>query len=282
MPELSLWPIRLAGWAVRCLPNRFHSPRQCLNALMPAVPLLALLCLVLSIVATSHSMAQSADHSQTHALDGQAHHHSHASAGEVQWEGSRQGIAYSEFNHHLAGVFLLLIGLGEVRQALGWTSMAWTRALLPGALTVAGVFLLIWSDHDAWPVGSMTFAQTFGGHDPEVRQHKIYGILALTVGLVEWLRRVGWSDRAVWAAPLPLFAIVGGLMLFEHSHGEHPAARKIVLHHIMMGTMAITAGSSKLISGWRSRQVLVARSHWDLLWATLVVAIGLQLLIYSE
>ncbi len=282
MPEPSSWPIRLAGWAVRCLPKGFLSPIQCLSALTSVVPLLALLCLVLSVVAASHSMAQSADHSQTHALDGQAHHRGHASAGEDQWEGSRQGVAYSEFNHHLAGVFLLLIGLGEVRQALGWTSLAWTRVLLPGALIVAGIFLLIWSDHDAWPVGSMTFAQTFGGHDPEVLQHKIYGILALAVGSVEGLRRVGWSDHAVWAAPLPLFAIVGGMMLFGHSHGEHPAAQKIALHHLMMGTMAITAGSSKLISGWRSRQLIAERSYWELLWACLVVAIGLQLLVYSE
>lgn len=210
MPEPSSWPIRLAGWAVRCLPKGFLSPIQCLSALTSVVPLLALLCLLLSVVAASHSMAQSADHGQTHALGGQAHHHGHPSAGEDQWEGSRQGVAYSEFNHHLAGVFLLLIGLGEVRQALGWTSLAWTRVLLPGALIVAGIFLLIWSDHDAWPVGSMTFVQTFGGLDPEVLQHKVYGILALAVGSVECLRRVGWSDHAVWAAPLPLFAIVGG------------------------------------------------------------------------
>lgn len=282
MPETSLWPIRQTGWAVRFLPKSLFSPIPCLSALLSGVPLLGLLCLLLSVVAAAQSMAQPADHSQPHALDGQTHHHNHASAGEHEWEGSRQGIAYSEFNHHLAGVFLLLIGLGEVRQALGWRFLAWTRALLPGALIIAGVLLLIWSDHDAWPVGSMTVAQTFGGHDPEVLQHKVYGILALVVGTVEWSRRVGWSKHALWAAPLPLFAIVGGLMLFGHSHGDHPAAQKIALHHVMMGTMAITAGSSKLISGWRSRHLLAERSYWDLLWASLVVAIGLQLLIYSE
>ncbi|MBA5869768.1 MAG: hypothetical protein GDA68_07185 [Nitrospira sp. CR2.1] len=282
MPETSLWPIRPAGWAVRFLPKSLFSSIPCLSALLSGVPLLGLLCLLLSVVAASQSMAQPPDHSQPPALDGQAHLHNHPSAGENEWEGSRQGIAYSEFNHHLAGVFLLLIGLGEMRQALGWRFLAWTRALLPGALIIAGVLLLIWSDHDAWPVGSMTVAQTFGGGDPEVLQHKVYGILALAVGIVEWSRRVGWSKHALWAAPLPLFAIVGGLMLFGHSHGDHPAAQKIALHHVMMGTMAITAGSSKLISGWRSRHLLAERSYWDLLWASLVVAIGLQLLIYSE
>ncbi len=249
---------------------------------MSGLPLLGVLCLLAMALGVSHSMAQHADQSQAHTLDAQVPDHNHASAGGNQWEGSRQGVAYSEFNHHLAGVFLLLIGLGEVRQAMGWQSLAWTRVLLPSALIVAGVFLLIWSDHDAWPIGSLSFAQTFGGQDPEVLQHKVYGILALAVGSVEFLRRVGWSGHAVWAAPLPLFAIVGGLMLFSHSHGEHPAAHKIALHHVMMGTMAITAGSSKLISGWRSRQLMEERSYWELLWACLVIAIGLQLLIYSE
>lgn len=282
MPETSFWPIRIVGWAVRFLPKSLLSPRQCVSLLQSGLLLLGLFVLLFSVVAVSHSTAQSADQSPAHVLAEQGTHHSHASSSDHEWEGSRQGVAYSEFNHHLAGVFLLLIGLGEVRQALGWASLAWSRVLLPSALIVAGMFLLIWSDHDAWPVGSMTIAQTFGGDDPEVLQHKVYGILALAVGAVEFARRVGWFDHTLWAAPLPLFAIVGGLMLFAHSHGDHPAAHKIALHHAMMGTMAITAGSSKLISGWRSRQLIAERSYWEIVWACLVVAIGLQLLIYSE
>lgn len=282
MPETSFWPIRAAGWAVRFLPKFLISPIQGLSSLILGLPLLGVLCLLMTALGGSYSLAQHVDQSQGHALAAQAPDHSHASAGENQWEGSRQGVAYSEFNHHIAGVFLLLIGLGEVRQAMGWQSLTWTRALLPSALIVAGIFLLIWSDHDAWPIGSLSFSETFGGRDPEVLQHKMYGILALAVGSVELLRRVGWSGHALWATPLPLFAIVGGLMLFSHSHGDHPAAHKIALHHATMGTMAIVAGSSKFISGWRSRQLSAERSYWELLWACLVVAIGLQLLIYSE
>ena len=128
----------------------------------------------------------------------------------------------------------------------------------------------------------MTFAQTFFGADQEILQHKTYGVLAFAVGAVEFLRRLGWFSHAAWMVPLPLFAIVGGLMLFSHSHGDHPGAQKIALHHAVMGTMAITAGSSKLVSGWRARQLLTERSYWELLWASLVLIIGLQLLIYSE
>lgn len=210
-------------------------------------------------------------------------HQHHPGGGTTpSWEGSVQGIAYSEFNHHLAGVFILLIGLSEVRQALGWPALVWTRFLLPGAFTVGGIFLLIWSDHDSWPIGSLTFGQTFFGGDSEILQHKVYGILAFGVGTIEFLRRLGWFAHAAWTVPLPLFAIVGGLMLFSHSHGDHPAAYKIALHHAVMGTMAITAGSSKLVSGWRAKQMITERSYWELIWASLVLVIGLQLLFYSE
>jgi hypothetical protein len=229
-------------------------------------------------------------------VDGQAggthHHHSAGVTASSTWEGSAQGIAYSETNHHLAGILVLLIGLSELRQAFGLHVLAWARLLLPLALVTAGIFLLIWSDHDAWPIGSLTLAQTLSGQDPEMIQHKTYGVLALAVGAIELLRRLGPMRRSTWAIPLPLFAIVGGLMLFGHSHGDHPAAHKIQLHHTVMGLLAITAGSSKLVSArWRKplqwgrhgdAVPVVPGTWWEFAWAGLILAIGVQLLFYSE
>ena len=178
------------------------------------------------------------------------HDHHEASAVAGGWEGSAQGVAYSEFNHHLAGLFVLLMGCAELNQALHRPSLLWARFLLPAAMLLGCVILLIWSDHEAWPIGSLSFSRTFSGHDPEITQHKIYGLLLFLVGTIEVLRRSGRISDGLWSAPLPLFAIIGGLMLFGHSHGVHPSAQKIAMHHAMMGTMAITAGSSKLLTGW--------------------------------
>lgn len=210
-------------------------------------------------------------------------HQQHGTVGhQTGWEGSVAGIAYSEFNHHLTGILVLIIGLSEVRQALAVPFWAWTRFLLPGALLTSGVFLLIWSDHDAWPIGSLSFMQTFFGSDSEIFQHKSYGLLSVAVGMIELLRRVGQLGHAVWAAPLPAFAIIGGLMLFGHSHGIHPSAGKIAMDHAVMGTMAVTAGSSKLLSDWIHSPSRAQYSKWELLWAMLLTLIGIQLLIYSE
>ena len=156
----------------------------------------------------------------------------------------------SDLNHHLAGLFVLLIGFSEMAQALRSQSLGWARMLLPAALLATATFLLVWSDHEAWPIGPLSFAETFFGNDHEVLQHKIYGLLALSVGLIELYRRLDRVIHVGWLVPLPVFAMIGGLMLFGHSHGAHPAAQKIALHHAVMGTLAVSAGSSKLVSAW--------------------------------
>ncbi|MCS6292253.1 MAG: hypothetical protein H8J66_04195 [Nitrospira sp.] len=208
-------------------------------------------------------------------------HHAFALSPD-SWEGSKAGVAYSELNHHLAGFFVLLIGLSEMAQAMRGRSLGWARMLLPAALLGAAAFLLVWSDHEAWPIGSLSFAETFFGNDHEILQHKTYGLLALAVGLIELYRRLDRVTHVGWLAPLPLFAMIGGLMLFTHSHGAHPSAEKIALHHAVMGTLAVSAGSSRLASAWREVFMGWSRSRWEAIWAGFILLIGLQLLIYSE
>ncbi len=209
-------------------------------------------------------------------------HHHHGASVVSGWEGSAQGVAYSEFNHHLAGLFILLMGGAELSASLRMSSLSWTRLLLPTAMLFGSVLLMVGSDHDAWPTGALSFAQTFSGHDPEIIHHKIYGVLLFSVGTIETLRRVGRISDRRWSPLLPLFAIGGGLMLFGHSHGVHPSAEKIAMHHAILGTMAVTAGFSKLLSNWRCSPSHGLCSRWDWLWAGLILLIGIQLLIYSE
>ena len=225
------------------------------------------------------------------ALHGEAAHemaHDHGASSSTQtagprWEGSLEGIAYSDRNHHVAGILVLLIGLTELRGAFAITFLAWSRLLLPAAMLSAGGLLMIWSDHDAWPIGSLNLGETFSGTDHEILQHKIYGILSLAVGLIELLRRTGRLHHTFWNIPLPAFAVIGGLMLFLHRHGIHPSAQAIALNHAVMGTMAIVAGSCKLISARAASPSNPAGlSRWKLTWVGFILLIGLQLLFYSE
>ncbi len=226
-------------------------------------------------------------------------HQAHGSAGAGQWEGSPEGKAYSEFNHHIAGFFVLLIGLSELRQSLVPLQLLWSRFLLPIAMLGAGLFLMIWSDHAAWPIGPLSLLETLSGNHGEMTQHKIFGVLLLGVGTVELIRRTGESNDTWLKVSLPALAIVGGLMLFMHTHGPHPAAHTIVIHHAIMGALAITAGICKLLADRTGSQAAIpayvgmptggtgifsasACFRWSLAWSSLILVIGLQLLVYSE
>ncbi len=240
-------------------------------------------CLLLVLLVGSTGFAQQPDSSHSRS----AHQHD-APAAVGQWDGSPEGKAYSEFNHHLAGVFVLLIGLSEWRGAMGAATFAWLRFLLPAALLSAGGYLMIWSDHDTWPIGALSFAGTFFSDDYETVQHKLYAILLLGVGAVELFRRMGWARHAAWGSPLPVLAFVGSGMLFLHSHGAHPAAAAIAIHHRIMGTTALLAGICKLaahpfqILGLSGDRIAGTRSGWGLTWSVLVLLIGIELLSYTE
>jgi hypothetical protein len=238
----------------------------------------ALMTLLLAAQAPAQQTAPLSHHSSGAA----AHDRHHQSGLAEAWEGSAKGIAYSESNHHIAGLMVMVMGFAELSHTLRLPSLRWARLLLPAALMLAGMFLMIWSDHEAWPIGSLTFIETFSGGDYEILQHKIYGLLALAVGSIELIRRLRRNGHRAWASPLPLMAIVGGLMLFGHSHGFHPSAQKIAMHHAIMGTMAVTAGSSKLVSTWVESAERPGPKNLEWVWVCLVLLIGAQLLIYSE
>ncbi|WHZ27029.1 MAG: hypothetical protein OJF51_001825 [Nitrospira sp.] len=198
------------------------------------------------------------------------------------WEGSAEGIAYSEFNHHFAGLCNVLFGLAELGYALRLPLPFWMRLILPGALSITGVYLLVWSDHDAWPIGSLGLVETFFGHDREILEHKIYSVLSVAIAVCETLRRIDRVRHPAWAAPLVFFTLIGGLLLFVHSHGNHAANERIELQHVLLGTVGVGASLSKAMASWMpgaSRQFV----KWaEVAWAGSVILFGLLLLVYSE
>ncbi len=266
-------PIQFSGWA---FPLQRGFPLSVAFRMASLWVLLAIAVMVVVLSIDAGWLSAEA------AVGGHSSDHDHHGITVSGWEGSAQGIAYSEFNHHLAGLFVLLIGCAELIQSFRLASLLWLRLLLPIAMLSGSLVLLVWSDHEAWPIGSLGFMQTFSGEDPEVLQHKIYGFLLLLVGTIEALRRVGRISGGLWSVPLPLFAIIGGLMLFGHSHGTHPSAYNIAMDHALMGTLAVTAGSSKLFFERFGSPLHTVGSKWELLWAGLIVLIGIQLLMYSE
>ena len=100
-------------------------------------------------------------------------------------------MAYSEFNHHFAGLCDVVFGLAELGNALKYPLPFWTRLVLSSALGITGVYRLVWSGHDAWPIGSLSFTEMFFSHDREILEHKIYSVLAVAIAVCETLLRIG-------------------------------------------------------------------------------------------
>ncbi len=86
-----------------------------------------------------------------------------------------------------------------------------------------------------------------------------------------------------WTLPLPILAVVGGLMLLLHQHGNHPGSHSIMMHHLFMGSTAIAAGSSRLAtSGVIGGSIPKKHWAWRLAWPGLILLIALQLWLYRD
>jgi putative copper resistance protein D len=247
-----------------------------------AYPLSVFLCLLVSFASIPDVQAQARSGHQNVASETNVtndHQEGHASE---RWEGSPEGKAFSEFAHHFAGSFDVIFGLAELGCALQYPLPYWTRFILPGALSIVGGFTLIWSDHDAWPIGSLSFMETFFGEDREIIEHKSYGILTLAIAFFEMLRRTGKVRHPAWAAPLVLLVLVSALSLFDHSHGNHPAAAKIQFHHSLLGIVGVGAAFSKGLASWLPGASPQLRKWWEIAWAGSIILFGLLLLAYYE
>jgi len=190
----------------------------------------------------------------------------------------------SEFNHHLAGLFVLLAGLiiladGSLGGRLRFTALAW-----PVCFLLSGLFVLIWSDTELWPFGPQSW---FYGltHHPEVLQHKVFEIMLLILGVIEFQRTRGVL-KSTWASwVFPVFAVIGSAMLLFHEHraGMHSANRmeimaRIQSEHFSYAIAGIGIGLSKGLSETR----FAWRPFFERLFPALLIALGALLLVYVE
>jgi putative copper resistance protein D len=190
----------------------------------------------------------------------------------------------SEFNHHLAGLLVLLAGLliladGSLRQR--WTL---ARHVWPICFLVSGLFLLIFSDTELWPFASQSWY--FGlTHHMEVLQHKIFAVLLLVLGVIE-LQRVRGNLRAKWWGwVFPLAASIGSVMLLFHDHQAGMAGpnHMEVMHRIQTEhySFAVT-GLGIALSKGLAETPFEWRPFFERLFPALLVVLGTLLMVYVE
>jgi copper resistance protein D len=190
----------------------------------------------------------------------------------------------SEFNHHLAGFLVLLAGLfilAQDRLAARWPGV---RFVWPSCFLLAGLFLLLFSDTEMWPVGRQTpwFALT---DSVEVVQHKIFSIVLLVLGYIE-LQRARGKFKSPWLAWIfPVLAGLGAMLLLFHKHraGMHGANHMAVMEHIQRQHRAYAAtGVGIAVSKGLSDMNWPSRQFFSRLCGLLMILLGILLMFYSE
>jgi putative copper resistance protein D len=150
-----------------------------------------------------------------------------------------QDIAWSEYNHHWSGLFVLAIGLLALAERTG--RVPWARNW-PLIFLLLAVFLFFRSDPENWPLGDQGFWESF--RDPEVVQHRIVVVLITLFGIFEWRVRTGRTHSRAAAHVFPLISAVGGLLLLTHSHALANVKEELLIEwtHLPLALLGITAG----------------------------------------
>ncbi len=218
----------------------------------------------------------------------------------IHIQNAAQDRAFSEMNHHIAGVMLILIGIFAI---LGESGFNIFKKTWPVLFLLGGVYLLMMSDPDVWPMGNEGWISIFRDN-PEAAQHKIYALLLIALGILELQRARGRLPRylALWG--FPAFAVFGAVLLFFHKHmtgdinigmGQEmqnmPGMDDMLLGHDMAATMEkiksehlcySVVGSVVAFFKFASDGDYIRRKFIKFIWPALICFLGVLLVIYTE
>jgi copper resistance protein D len=184
--------------------------------------------------------------------------------------------AWSEFNHHWAGIFVLAMGLMALAHATG--RARWARHWPLVFLGLAG-FMLVRNDPGAWPLGPLGFWESM--LYPEVLQHRIFVLLVVAFGVFEWLVRTDRVRLHGAALVFPLLCAVGGGLLLTHSHAGLNLKQEYLVEvtHVPLGILAMVTGWSR----WLELRLPPSASRLPgRIWPLAFTLVGMALILYRE
>jgi putative copper resistance protein D len=165
----------------------------------------------------------------------------------VGGERTHAAYSWSNFSHNVAGLVLLamsLLALAASRPGLRW-ARHWPLGI---ALLGVFVFLRSMAVDAVWPFGPRAFWATTLANSEDL-QHRLAGVLAITLGLVEWRARRDDRPTGRLRYVFPVLAAVGGLLLLTHAHVafEQKSNYLVQVTHTTMGTLAVLLGCLRLL-----------------------------------
>ena len=182
--------------------------------------------------------------------------------------------AWSEYNHHWAGLFVVTMG------ALAILHFAGVRAARHWPLVFLGLatFLFVRNDPRAWPLGPAGFWESLTL--PDVLQHRTFVVFVVAFAIFEWMVRTGRLAERPWGYVFPLLCAVGGGLLLTHSHAMFNLKDEFLTEvaHAPLGILGAFAGWGR----WLEVRLPAAGRAPGWIWRGCFTAVGLILLFYRE
>ena len=218
-------------------------------------------------------------------LDAEAAHHSAApqvafvpGSGDLPPRNAAD-IAWSEYNHHWSGLFVLAIGVLSLFNQAG---LRWARHW-PLLFIGLAAFLFVRSDPEVWPLGEIGFFASF--RDIEVLQHRIFVVLIAAFGIFEWRVRNSLEVKPWARLVFPLLCAGGGTLLLTHSHAIANLKDQLLIEltHTPLALTGIVAGWARWLElrlDPTANPVAQRVAGW--VWPICFILVGFMLLSYRE
>jgi len=183
---------------------------------------------------------------------------------------------WSEFGHHVSGVFVMAMGLLAMLERTGRAS--WARHWPLVIIGLTG--WVTWSmDPEGWQTGTVGFWEQL--LDPEVLQHRFLLGFTAAIALAEWRVRSGRHPASPLRFVFPVTSILGGVLLLAHVHQVNDVKTGFFMEltHLPLGLLALLTGWAR----WLEVRLGPARESWSgRLWAPALFIMGLLLFFYRE
>src|SRR5437660_12377054 len=237
------------------------------------------LCLFTGRLATADSIASDEPASTHH------HERSAATQHEPVFEklppsglSPEEDLEYSRFMHHSSGVTVLVIGALLLLDR--WTAHRHRLLRVGSGLTwlMFGVFLFVFSDLEAWPIGPAGFIESFSlSTTHEWIQHHLLSMIPMVLGIYTMLYH--------WREPRPLrnylaasTANLGGTSLLVQHHLHHPGIDFVNIQHRFFALTSFFIATSLVVEGrarfpWKGKPYLLPAG---------LLLLGVQLAFYVE
>jgi putative copper resistance protein D len=186
--------------------------------------------------------------------------------------------AWSEYNHHWAGVVVLLAG--ALALASRFRRLHWAR-FWPVSFAGLAAFIVLRADPENWPLGPRPFWGSFFA--PDVVVHRAAALLILAFAAFECAVQAG-RLRARWARyAFPLMCAVGAALLLTHTHGSADAKEQLLvqMNHSALALFGVVAGWARWLE-LRLPERGHERTMAGYVWPLALMLVGVVLLNYRE